>query len=205
VSQPTTGPVTLKPAASPLGKLIGTLVFAVIWNGITSVFVTFVVISHLKGKPEWCLTIFMIPFVLVGIGVIFAVIHTFLGLFNPRPEITVSSRSVRLGESLKLSWLLGGRASSLRKLTITVCGQESATYRRGTSTYTDTNDFHELTVCEATDYFNIQRGEAEIQIPADTMHSFESEHNRIIWTINVKGDIAMWPDIDNSYPLLVLP
>jgi hypothetical protein len=204
-SQPAPGPVTLKPAASPWGKLAGALVFAAIWNGVTSIFVTIAVVSHLKGDPEWFLTIFIIPFVLVGIGVLLYLAYSILALFNPKPVITVSSRSVRLGESLQLSWLFDGKASSLRKLTISVCGQESATYRQGTSTYTDTNDFLEIPVAEAADFFNIHRGEAEVQIPSSTMHSFESGHNKITWSINVKGEIAMWPDVNNSYPLLVLP
>jgi hypothetical protein len=202
---PALGPITLKPAVSPWGKLIGGLVFAVIWNGITSVFVTIAVMSHLKGDPEWFLTFFIIPFVLVGLAAILFVGYSILALFTPQPVITISSPSVRLGESLRLSWLFGGAVSSLRRLTITVCGQESATYRRGTTTYTDTNVFLDIPVVDATDSFRIQRGDVEVQIPSDTMHSFESEHNKITWSITVKGEIAMWPDVDNSYQLLVLP
>jgi hypothetical protein len=201
----TGGPVTLKPAVSPWGKLLGALVFALFWNGITSVFVTIAVTSHLKGDPEWFLTIFIIPFVLVGLGMIIYVLYSLLALFTPQPVVTISSGSVRLGESIELSWMFGGAASSIRQLTITVCGRESATYRRGTSTYTDTNVFVEIPAVDATDYFNIQRGESEVHIPADTMHSFESDHNKIEWLIKVKGDIAMWPDVNNSYPILVLP
>lgn len=199
------GPVTLKPAVSPWGKLLGALVFAVIWNGITSVFVVIAVTSHLKGDPEWLLTIFITPFVLVGLGVIIYVLYSLLALFTPQPVVTISSRSVRLGESIELGWMFGGAAGSIRQLTITVCGQESATYRRGTSTHTDTNVFLEIPVVDATDHFNIQHGDAEVTIPDNTMHSFESDHNKIEWFIKVKGDIAMWPDVNNSYPLLVLP
>ena len=33
----------------------------------------------------------------------------------------------------------------------------------------------------------------------------QSGHNKISWSIRLKGEIAMWPDVDNSYPLTVIP
>jgi hypothetical protein len=199
------GPVTLKPVASPWGKLAGALLFAVFWNGITSIFVTIAVTSHLKGRPEWFLTIFIIPFVLVGLGMILYVGYTLLALFTPQPVVRVSSRSVRLGDLLVLNWTFGGSSRSIRQMNISVSGREEATYRRGTKTHTDTKVFREIPVVETDHFLKIQQGEAEIRIPEDTMHSFESAHNKIVWTIQVKGEISMWPDVDNSYTLLVLP
>jgi hypothetical protein len=199
------GPVTLKPRFSPWGKLGAALFFGIIWNGITSVFVTIAVRSHLKGDPEWFLTIFIIPFVLVGLGVIVYVCYAVLALFTPQPTVTISARAVRLGDSVRLNWLFSGSAHSLRQLKITVVGQEQATYRRGTKTHTDTEDFLEVPVVDTSHFLEIQRGEGEVKIPPDTMHSFQSSHNKISWSIRLKGEIAMWPDVDNSYPLTVIP
>ncbi len=205
VTRRESGPETLKPEVSPWGKLGVALIIALFWNGITSVFVTIAVASHMKGRPEWFLTIFIIPFVLVGLALILYFGYSLLALFTPQPVVTVSSRSVRLGDALKLSWVFGGSSQSIRQLTINVCGREVATYRRGTKTHTDERVFREIEVVKTGDFLKIQQGDAEIQIPQDSMHSFESDHNKIVWSIRVQGEIRMWPDVDNSYALVVLP
>ncbi len=199
------GPVTLKPEASRWGTLAFAVFFALFWNGITSIFVVHAVASHIQGKPDWFLTFFIIPFVLVGLGVILFVGYSLLALFTPQPVVTVSSRLVRLGETLRLSWSFGGNARAIRELKISIRGREEATYRRGTDTITDTRTFYELAVLDTSDFVKIQRGDAEVTIPKDTVHSFESKHNKIVWTVHVKGEILNWPDVDNSYSLLVLP
>ena len=204
-AQPDSGPVTLEPDMSRWGKLALALLLAVFWNGITSVFVTMAVVSHVTGNPEWFLTIFIIPFVLVGLGMILYAGYSLLALFTPQPVVTVSSRSVRLGEFIELSWVFGGSSQAIRQLSISICGRELATYRRGTKTHTDEKVFCEIPVVETASFLQIQQGDAKIQIPKDTMHSFESEHNKIVWTIRVKGEIRMWPNVDNSYSLFVLP
>ena len=42
-------------------------------------------------------------------------------------------------------------------------------------------------------------------IPADTMHSFAAPHNRIVWTLKVRGEIGGWPDVDEDFDLAVMP
>ncbi len=51
----------------------------------------------------------------------------------------------------------------------------------------------------------LRRGKAKLSIPAGTMHSFQSRNNKIVWTLQVKGDIPMWPDIGDEYALEILP
>ena len=52
---------------------------------------------------------------------------------------------------------------------------------------------------------DLRRGKVKLAIPADTMHTFKSRNNRILWVLQVKGDIPRWPDIGDEYPLEVLP
>jgi hypothetical protein len=35
--------------------------------------------------------------------------------------------------------------------------------------------------------------------------SFDGGRHRIVWEIKVHGDIPHWPDVDEAYPLTVLP
>jgi hypothetical protein len=37
------------------------------------------------------------------------------------------------------------------------------------------------------------------------MHSFSTQHNKIVWSIRVKGEIARWPDLNEEFALTVLP
>jgi hypothetical protein len=75
---------------TPLGAFFGLTLVALFWNGIVSVFLWQVVASWRQGQPNGCLTAFLIPFVLVGLGLIYAVGRQFLVLFNPRPHITLT-------------------------------------------------------------------------------------------------------------------
>ena len=35
--------------------------------------------------------------------------------------------------------------------------------------------------------------------------SFAGSNNKIVWEIKLHGDIQRWPDVDDSFPLVVLP
>ncbi len=199
------GPVTLRSKSSPVGTLIAAVLVCLFWNGIVSIFLWFVVDGFRKGDPEWFLTVFLTPFVLIGLAMVFWVGHSFLAIFNPRPTITISSASVPLGETMELTWRFSGNTGSIRRLHIYLQGQEESQYRRGTKTHTDTEEFAELTVTDTHNFVDIPSGKVSVTIPDNTMHSFESPNNKILWTIHVAGEIAWWPDVNVSYPLVILP
>ena len=199
------GPVTLKSKWSPLFKFLGMLGVAVFWNGIVSVFVTMSVHGFIAGKPEWCLTVFLIPFVVIGLVLIFAVGHTFLAMFNPRPIVTLTASVATLGSKLDMSWRFRGQTGSLRRLVVTLEGKESATYRRGTSTTTDKNTFAKIVCCDTTNFLDIAQGMCEVPIPPDSMHTFVGGRNTIQWVIHLVGEISWWPDVDEEFPITVLP
>ena len=83
-------PAELRPAVTPLGAFFGLTLLALFWNGIVSVFLWQAVHSWRQGQPDGCLTAFLIPFVLVGLGLIYAVGRQFLVLFNPRAHLTLT-------------------------------------------------------------------------------------------------------------------
>ena len=205
VATQSSGTQRLKPSSTGVGKVIGTTFAAVFWNGITSIFVTIAVQSHLKGNPEWFLTFFIIPFVLIGIGLILAVFHSLLGLANPKLQLTLSESSPRLGETIELEWYANKPLHRLRKLTIELIGQEAATYQRGTNSVTDHSTFHQQLLLELDQPATLQRGNLQLNVPESCMHSFNSGNNKIEWYLKVLGEIPRYPDIKNSYPITVRP
>ncbi|MBL7154017.1 MAG: DUF3592 domain-containing protein [Phycisphaerae bacterium] len=199
------GPAVLKPEHSPLAKLLMAIVFAAFWNGIVSIFVYQAIKSFQQGRPEWTLALFMIPFVLVGLGAVGFVFYQFLAMFNPRLTLNLSSAAIPLGSAAELAWSFSGRANLIDSLKITLQGREEASYRRGTKTYTDENKFYETELYPTTRTPEIARGSVGIIIPGDTMHSFEAPNNNIIWQLEIHGEIKRWPDVNETFKITITP
>ncbi|MFP4579789.1 MAG: DUF3592 domain-containing protein [Candidatus Sumerlaeia bacterium] len=190
----------MKSQASPVAKFLVMLIFALFWNSI----VGFMLIQVVKEKSI-ALMIFGGVFGIIGLLLIAMVVSNFLALFNPRPQVRISDLSPGIGHSFKISWTTLGNVSRISMFRIILSCREEATYRRGTSTYTDRNKFFNMPIVETGDRANMVSGQATATIPPDAMHSFESPNNRIIWTIRVHGDIEKWPDVEEEYKIQVLP
>ena len=37
------------------------------------------------------------------------------------------------------------------------------------------------------------------------MHSFGADNNKVVWELKVSGEIARWPDVDESFPITIRP
>lgn len=202
------GAVTLKASSSPLVSFFVVVFITLFWNGIVSVFVWQMYQQFQNGgiaALNWFLVLFLTPFVLVGLGLIAGVFYALLAVFNPKPTLTVNSQSVPLGGELHVRWTVAGRVGAITRFTISLKGVEKATYQRGTTTTTDEATFADISIVETFEEFEILEGSATVTIPADTMHSFAAARNQIEWSLIVKGDIPLWPDMSASFPITLLP
>ena len=200
------GPTVLTPTASPMGKLVAITLVCLFWNGIVGIFTFMEYRMFVQGDAfGWGMAAFLLLFQLVGLALLAAVPYQLLALANPRPIITLSRGTVPLGGSVPFTWELNGAAYRVSALRITLRGTESARYRRGTDTKTDTHEFFSETIVDATHAMNIPRGTGTIRIPAGSMHSFEADNNKVIWSLQVAGEIARWPNIDETFDIMVRP
>jgi len=200
------GPVTLKAKHNPWGRFLGIVLFAGVWNGfVWGIGVSGVIEGFREGQGSWLEALFFVPFVLVGIGVGVLAVYQFLALFNPRVTLTLSSARIGLGGAMEARWSFSGQASRIRRLKLTLKGQEQATYRQGTKTCTDKSVFCEFDMFDSAEAGEIASGQIGAVIPADTMHSFEARNNKIVWEICVHGDIKYWPDVKESFGIVVTP
>jgi hypothetical protein len=199
------GAMTLKPESSPLGRLIGMTVVALFWNGIVSVFVWQDVKSFQSGSPEWGLTLFLVPFVAIGLALVFGVFWSLLALANPRATLKLRSACVPLGGDLELTWELSGRTHIVERLTIHLEGVEEVTYRRGTNTSTERNTFRKIEIVNTTDRRELEQGREKVRVPANVVHSFEAPNNKVTWSLVLNGEIRRWPDVSERYPVVVVP
>lgn len=212
---PATDPIILDPSASRKKSFVGAAFFALIWNGITGAILYFFLGDFLQGDWETAPVVFFCIFQVIGLIIIGVAIHKLMLLFAPRVVLQLSRQAIPIGGSAELGWLIPGTSRRITKLTIQLIGEESATYTRGTDTVTDTETFYEHDlVADASQggqedphraAANDAYGEVMLTIPLETMHSFEAEHNKIVWKLRVKAEVPRFPDPKDEYPLTVLP
>lgn len=191
-------PTVIEKRSSTAGRVLLFAAVGIFWNGIVAVFLT----QTGEGLP---IKLFMIPFVIVGIGIIGGFIHAVLGLTNPSAKLTFDRTIVPLGGRVNLRYEFVGRTGAIKKLVVTLEGKEIAVYRRGTDTRTDRYVFWKSVVMETDDAGRIREGGVAVEIPTNAMHSFVTHHNTIEWVIRFHGTIPMWPDVNIEFPLTVAP
>lgn len=198
-------PQRLKAESSRLMRLIGVTFLALFWNGLIS-FMGFGVFNDGPGGlMNWGLGLFFIPFVLVGLFLIAAVIHTFVSLFNPRIIIALSTGAVARGGDVDVAWEVSGGIRSIDRLRISVVGTEWARYQRGTSTVVDESTFEVVPVVSTEESSELQFGSASVTVPPEAMHTLDQTNNKIKWAVVVKGEIRWWPNVTGNYPFRVMP
>jgi hypothetical protein len=201
----TSGPTRLVASATRFKRLAGVLFAAVFWNGIVGVFAKQAWDDLQRGKPEWGLMLFLVPFVLVGVALVFGVVHALLALRNARPVVVASTSTPRLGDRVDLQWRFEGRAARVEHVRLILKGSEKATYRVGTNTHTATDEFLKQVLVDLPAPACTLGGSVSVTLPAGAMHSFKSDHNEIVWELALEGEIPRWPDVCESYPITVLP
>jgi hypothetical protein len=210
-AQPATSPhrssqrKKFSPRGKRVGWIFGALLIAAFWNGIISVFLFQVIPTWQKGEPDWFLTLFLTPFVAIGIGLILHLFYRILACFNAAPILTLAPAELALGQAAQLKWKTLSGEHKLSHFAIYLVGEEEAQYRRGTDTATDTSIFYEQALIDTKDPRKVRRGEAEILLPTDQMPSWKSANNAIKWSLRVRGKISFWPDIKDNYAVTVLP
>jgi len=202
------GPTVIAMSKSRWGGFLALFFFSLVWNGIVGVAI-WAIVREGKFGQDGCATAFVCVFAFVGALLLISLPGKFLSLFNPRPTLTLSAPPAP-GVPVALSWRFDGATSRLSRVTILLEGREEATYRRGTDTVTDRREFARLVLLDTTDASQIAGGETLLALPAETMHSFESAHNKVVWSLKLHGEIARWPDIDDDtvvtvYPAALLP
>src|SRR5512135_3016407 len=92
--------------------------------------------------PSIIAIVFTIPFFLVGLGLlVWSLWPIVVGMKVTRPEVYASSDAVRPGDSFSFSFRQTFKsAAEMKGATVQLVRRESATYRRGTDTYTVTDE-----------------------------------------------------------------
>lgn len=203
--RPASGAIELQPSSTPVGRFVGMLFVALFWNGIVSIFAYNAVMSVIRGRPEYILCLFITPFVLIGLFLIWGAVHSFLAIFLPRPKLTISRLPIPLGQTAEIRWQIPSGNNRIKALQVSLIGTEKATYTRGTDRTTAEENFFREDYPLQNAHTQRAEGSVTIKVPAKTMHSFSSDNNKIVWKLHLEGEVARFPNIKEEYEIQVIP
>jgi hypothetical protein len=195
----------IKPKTSRKAQFIGLLTTSLIWNGLTGMACYYFYENWKKGAGQGCLWLALCALCPIGLLLMIGTFKQLLILFNPTPIIHLSSFESAPGGTIDVDWVMKGRSGMIARLVFLLEGKEEVKTVEGTNTQVDQNVFTLLTVHESTVRHGIEKGQIRIQLPQEAMHSFDSGHNKIQWSLKVRGTISNWPDLEEEYEIVVRP
>ena len=179
--------------------MLGFLVITIFWNGVLGI----IYIGH--SATDESMSLFFLPFILVGLFLLGATVYFTLQMFNPVVYLEWQPVHPRIGDTVTIQWRVEGDPTKFDSLKVELEGREVAIYRRGTDTVTARETFYSLQEpCGHTSRL-MSQGTLSLEIPSMTMHSFDAEHNKVEWHLRVRGSIPRWPDVSDEYELHVQP
>jgi hypothetical protein len=195
--------------ASPGWATFGLLALCILWNGFVAVLVAIAVSGYVAGQPDWLLTIFVVPFVAVGLATIGIILRRLVVASRIGPTLMeVSDHPLQPGGQYRLFLSQSGRLT-VKALRVWLKCEEAATYRQGTNTRTETREVY-CQECFSRKNFTIASGlpfetEIELSVPEAAMHSFKAEHNEISWSMAIDSEVVGWPSFKRLFPIIVQP
>jgi hypothetical protein len=216
---PTDANVTNSPGTTlayrlPIATRSGWVLFAttaacLLWNGVVAIFVIRAVGGLLRGEPQWMLVMFVVPLVAAGIGLVAYLVRQVIITTGMGPtRLEISAHPLVPGQPYELFLSQAGRLA-MRRLEIWLACDEKATYHQGTDMRTETRRVFQDRCFVRTD-LEINRGlpfesRCHLRVPPGAMHSFQADHNEVIWKLVVKGSVIGWPDYEREFQIVVNP
>ncbi len=194
---------------SPVWRLLALGLFCLVWNGLVSALIKVAYASYLAGQFNGFLTLFIVPFGLVGLRSMAAFVQQALIATGVGPcSLEVSDHPLYPGQRYEVFVTQSGRLR-LQSFQVWFICEEEATYLQGTDIRTERRVVHEQLILQR-DHFSIEPGmpfhcRSEMVIPPHSMHSFHSQHNGIEWKLVVRADVDRWPSYERIYPVILLP
>jgi len=190
-------------------RLFASAGLCLFWNGIVSIFVVAAIRGHARGEPNWPLTIFILPFVAIGVGIIFYFVRELLVSTGVGPiHVEISDHPLWPGKQYQVLLSLSGRLT-IKSLAMSLVCEEQATYRQGTDTRTDRRQVFERQLLVQENFEILPgapyEGQCALEVPPNSMHSFKADHNEVQWKLVVQGVAAKWPNFNRSFSVVVYP
>ncbi len=184
-------------------------VFCVAWNVIAGILATLAVQSFQRDQPDAFLSVFVVPFLVVGGWSIYHVVRHFIVQTGIGPtSVEISAHPLIPGKTYEVFVTQAGNLV-LKRLRLWLVCEEEASYSQGTDVRTESQVVHRQELFRREDV-QVESGQpfecqCEFELPAEAMHSFQSNHNAIHWRLVVQGKPRQWPKFERSFPVIVHP
>lgn len=194
---------------SPIGSLGVILFLCVAWGLLCIAFVSVSLGGFLDRRPDWVVTGFILPFVLIWIGLIFYFFHNMQSATSVSPTLIETNDALLHPGQKTAALIIQMGEHYFFKLDVNLICEEEAVFSYGTDIRREKQVVYRSNLLSEKD-FNIAADEPfeksfEFTIPPDAMHSFDSSHNRIAWRLEVCGEVENRPPFTRSYILVVKP
>ncbi len=198
--------------------LLLSALFSVAWNAMLAVLAVIAAENHLRGTPDWFLSVLLIPFALVSFFSTRWFFLTFRRQSGIGPTaVEISNLPLLPGRPYQLYVCQYGRAV-FEKYRVSLVSFEESTYQQGTDIRTERIETSRIDVNplggpgETVDAGRwVAESEKPLELdcqfslPKDIMHSFQGRHNAILWRVVVEGEVKKWPSFCRSFPVVVFP
>jgi hypothetical protein len=191
--------------SSSSGDLL--LAIAVCWNGIVFTLVNSVIHDYRNFQPNWLLMLFLVPFVLIGLFLMIAVLLCLVDFLISLPagslRVEIAKHPLHPGSSVGILVKQSGLVP-LRNVRVTLRCREWTRYTQGTDTRTDTKEVVNIDVLGPEP--SLDGGLlGTLKVPGDAMYSFKAPHNKITWTLAIDGQTLHNLPCRDEYPIIVRP
>lgn len=202
------------PAGAGRGCL---LLFAIPWTLFACFWTAAALLSAVtmvreKGFTVWTLAfpLFGLPFIVIGVGMLwYGILPWIAGLRVSKPEVSINNTSVKVGDSFTISYSQTfKRRTEVKGVKFSLLVRETARYQSGSTT---TTVHHDETAAEfeypgqSYETGDVLAFSRNMEIPRTGMHSFQGAHNSIAWLLQVKVNVAGWPDYREGFEIQVEP
>lgn len=194
---------------SPAWQLAAAGLFGLLWNSLAVGLFVVALNSHLQGRPDWLLTLLVVPFVGVGVWSIRHLFRQLVGVTSIGLTIVeIADYPLRPGSKTQVYLSKTGRRP-LRRLSVDLVCEEEANYQQGTDIRTEvcTVVRREIYRGEKLALSDDEPLELELwlEVPLSAMHSFQSAFNRVRWKLVVAAQSEGLAAYERSFPVIVYP
>lgn len=196
-----TGLYDLRPAHSSMTKFVVVLLFTLFWNTI----VFWVAIDSGFSFNLFALfnTLFMVPFVLVGLGMLVLSAYMFFGLWSPKIHILVPQLRFAPGNAYSCKWTVDGAYSKIQSLEVSLQAEEKIYYNSGDDRSSKDRTVFSERVFQSNQNLRSASGEFEVSLPVACMHTLDTPDTKLVWSLQVKADVAGLPDVKENIVIYV--
>lgn len=194
---------------SPLWGLGVLLSLCIGWGILSLAFATYAVGSFLDHRPDWVLSAFIFPFVLIWIGLIAYFLKNVQHSTAIGPTLLeIDQTPLYPGQSAKAQLIQVG-ANHFLVLDVNLICEEEVVFTYGTDIREEKAIVYQKNLFSGIDITvtpdKVFETSFDLNIPEKAMHSFEAAHNRVLWRLSVVGEAVGSKPFNRRFVLVVEP